>query len=448
MTQPSLIPQHPPLPYIKFRLKDCIAPQFRRLHGFIKRQELHDFDELWLKGGRGSTKSSFTAIQIILGIVSDPKANALCVRKVGDTIRDSLTANLSWAIDALGLADRFRIKLAPAEIIYLPTGQKIMLRGLDDPRKLKSIKVRKGYIKYLWFEELAEYANYEEVRNVAQSVLRGGEGALMFCSYNPPNDPRSWVNEEAKVYKKNRKIHTSCYTHVPPEWLGAKFLRDALHLQLTDELAYRHEYLGEAVGNKKAIIFSDRYRVEDFDVQPDWEGPYQGVDFGFSQDPSTIVRLWIDDKHLLGVKPKLYVEFAKFGHGVELDELPEFYRGMLFEGSAGPPVDKVKIRADSAQPATISHLKNKYKFNIEGAEKWAGSVEEGIRVLKTFDIIIHTRNVKMIEEAAKYSYKVDAKTGDILTIIVDDWNHGWDAIRYALAPFIKKKAAGFFDCRG
>ena len=152
------------------RLSDNFAPKFHKVHHLIKENKYSNF---WFKGGRGSTKSSFIAIQIILGILKDPDANAFVVRKVDATIRLSVLNTLLWAIGVLGVAHLFDYTKAPAEITYRPTGQKIIMKGLDDPLKVKSIKLVKGYFKFLWFEELAEFAGPDEIRSVEQSILRG-----------------------------------------------------------------------------------------------------------------------------------------------------------------------------------------------------------------------------------------------------------------------------------
>jgi len=177
---------------VKIKLSNNIAPAFIPIHRAIKENKYNSF---WLKGGRGSTKSSFAAIQIIIGIIADPSANAVVLRKVGDTVRGSVLETLLWAISTLGVQDYFRHTKAPAEIIYRATGQKIIMKGLDDPLKLKSIKVKNGYFKFLWFEEAAEFNGMEEIRNVEQSVLRGGDKFVEFVTYNPPNDPAAWVRQ-------------------------------------------------------------------------------------------------------------------------------------------------------------------------------------------------------------------------------------------------------------
>lgn len=408
------------------KLSELIGTSFYSVH-----EALMDgtHSSYWLRGGRGSLKSSFVALEIVQGIVADPLANAAGFRKVGSTIKDSILPTFVWAIDKLGWLAYFKINQSDQEIIYLPTGQKIICRGLDDPKKIKSIRVKKGYFKYLWFEEGAEYTDLDEMESVVQSVLRGGKKFVEFVTYNPPAEPFAWINEEARADKPARLAHESNYKQVNPEWLGPKFLADAAEMERLKPEKHAHVYMGVEIGRTDAIIFSGCYRIEDFTPQPGWDGPYFGADWGFSQDPTVLVKCWVLGR-------TLYIEHEEFGVGVELDAIPAMFDKI-------PDSRRYKIRADCARPETISHVKSR-GFTIEAAEKWPGSVEDGITVLKSYQIIIHMRCEKVIKEARQYSYKIDRLTRDVLPDIVDKHNHGWDAVRYALAPLIKPKPKGLF----
>jgi len=466
MTFPSTIDTD----YDDVKITDVIAKPFFKVYNRVKGRKTPADDgeegplysEFWLKGGRGSTKSSFIAIAIIDGIMDDPAANALVLRKVGETIKDSVLAQLQWATDVLNVSDLWRVTTSPAAMVYIPTGQKIIFKGLDTPVKIKSLKMKKGYIKFLWAEELAEFADMSEIRSVKQSALRGGPAFVEFYSYNPPNDPQAWVNEESEIKKAGRYVHHSTYLDVPAEWLGEKFIEEAEYLKETNILAYEHEYMGLAVGIADAIIFAGKCSVRDFEVQEHWHGPYQGLDWGFSQDPLAYVKLWIEEieeppklasgKVLKHVKRKrLYIERDKQEVGVELDEIEAWLDAIEAdeypeeEDKKRMPVRKYDIKADCSQPATISHVKGK-GFKISGADKWAGSVEDGITILKGFvEIVIHTRCVAMQKESRMYSYKIDKMTKKVTADIVDKFNHGWDAVRYALDKYIQRKPKGFFD---
>ena len=209
-----------------------------------------DHREYWLKGGRGSGKSTFIALQIVLGIVEHAGANAVIYRKVAATLRDSVYDQIIRAINRLGVAPFFEYRLSPLEIRYKPTGQRILFRGADDPGKSKSITLREGYFGYLWFEELTDFKNVEEIRTIRASVIRGAaeRRTVTFCSYNPPKSAQSWVNAEALAPAEGRLVHSSDYRQLPPEWLGEDFIADAEALKATNEAAYRHMYLGEITG--------------------------------------------------------------------------------------------------------------------------------------------------------------------------------------------------------
>lgn len=396
------------------KLSELIAPKFIPVHHAIT-DKTHD--QFILKGGRGSTKSSFSAIETILTILSDPMANALVLRKVGATIRDSVYAQLEWAADQLGVINLFKFTKAPAEMTYFPTGQKILMRGTDDPLKLKSIKVSKGYLRVLWFEEVAEFNGMEEIRSVEQSVLRGGEDFTEILSYNPPDDPENWINKETKIEKAGRYVHESTYLDVPAHWLGKKFLDDAEHLRQVNELAYRHEYLGESVGIPDRIVFFGKWEIKDF------ETPhiskifnyrfYYGADWGFAKDPTAMVRCFILTD---GPFRDLYIDHEVGGVGVDIDETPALFDQM-------PESRKWPIYADCARPETISYVKRK-GFNISAAKKWTGSIEDGIEFIRGFRrIYIHPRCKKTIHEFKVYQYKVDKTTKEVLPVILDQDNH-------------------------
>ena len=164
------------------RLSSIIAPAFYQVHWDIM-DGLHTYYDLY--GGRGSTKSSFIGTEIPLGIMDDPTANAIVFRKVANTIGSSVFEQIQWGIDELGVHDLWKSTVNPFKFVYKPTGQVILFKGLDKAKKMKSIKVAHGYFKYLWFEELDEFAGEEEIRSVQQSVMRGGPKFVVFKSFNP-----------------------------------------------------------------------------------------------------------------------------------------------------------------------------------------------------------------------------------------------------------------------
>ncbi len=411
----------------RVKLSNLIAPNFADLHRAVKGGLC---DTIWCIGGRGSLKSSFIATEILVQMMRDEEANAIAFRKIGNNVRDSIKTTFEWAIDKMEMSAYWESKLVPSELIFKPTGQKIVMSGLDDPKKIKSKKLRKGYFKYSWFEELDEFDGPDQIRSVNQSIIRGDVSHLQFASFNPPRDPDHWANKETERLKPSRIIHRSTYLQAPKEWLGQRFFDDAEELRALNPLAYDHEYLGIATGLAESVIFNGKYVVQEFGISHEWDGPYFGADWGFAADPTTLIRCHIHDN-------VLYISDEIFEKGLELDQIKDRFSRM--EGAATHT-----IRADSARPETISYVK-RMGLRIEGCEKWSGSVEDGIAYMLRFKkIVIHPRCVNLIKEFRLYSYKVDKLSGDIKPDIIDAYNHGIDAIRYALGPMIKRQKAGNF----
>ena len=187
-----------------------MAPQFKPVHQDIK-QGRHT--HYWLKGGRGSTKSSYISLEIIFSIMRDGAAgnytNAIVLRRYGVTIRESVYEQLAWAVGALKVSHLWQAGVSPMQLTYLPTGQKVIFRGVDDATKIKSVKVSKGYIKYIWYEEANEFEGPEKIRSINQSVMRGGKQFAAFYSYNPPKAARNWVNQYVSVERPDTLVHHS-----------------------------------------------------------------------------------------------------------------------------------------------------------------------------------------------------------------------------------------------
>lgn len=219
-----------------YKISQVISPAFYDVHRQIKTGSL---DEVTARGGRGSAKSSWASVEMILMLLRHPECHGVCFRAVGNTLRDSVYAQICWAITALGLASKFKCTVSPMECTYRLTGQKILFRGLDDPFKVKSIKLPFGYIGMLWFEELDQYRGPEEIRSVEQSCLRGGPFSFTFKTFNPPASSRNWANQYAAEQRDRQVIHHSTYRTTPTAWLGPRFIADAERLQEKNEIAYR-----------------------------------------------------------------------------------------------------------------------------------------------------------------------------------------------------------------
>ena len=247
-----------------------------------------------LSGGRGSLKSSTVSELVVRLLVQNPMYHACVFRKVGNTIRDSVFQQYIWAIGVLGMADLWESRSSPPELIYKPTGQRILFRGADDPMKLKSIKAPFGYIAITHFEEKDQFAGRREIRNILESTMRGGNVFWNFESYNPPITRDNWANLDSMEVRADRLCHKSTYLEAPPEWLGEQFLAEAEYLKETNEREYRHEYLGEAVGSGGEVFENLEIREITDEEISHFDHVYNGLDWGWFPDPWAFNRVHYD----------------------------------------------------------------------------------------------------------------------------------------------------------
>lgn len=406
---------------------DIIADVF---HPMIRdvRRGLHT--EYILPGGRGSTKSSGISCIIPELLKNHPDMHALVLRKVGNTIKDSVYAQLKWAISKLGLDAEFRFKSSPFEITYKPTGQKIYFRGADDPLKIKSIKPEFGYIGIVWFEELDQFAGPEEVRNIQQSAIRGGNKAYKFKSFNPPRSKNNWANEyttEAEFKDTSAIVVHSTYKDVPADWLGDQFINDAEHLKEVNPNAYENEYMGVANGNGGNVFeFIEERTITDEEISR-MDRIYQGIDWGWYPDKYAFVRLHYDE-----ARETIYF----------LDEMYENKRSNTWTA------DEIKRRGYTDYVITCDSAENKsvndYRdagLPARGAEKGPGSVEYSMKWLQGKKLVIDpNRTPNVCEEFEKYEYERD-KDGNIISGYPDKNNHLIDATRYATETKWKRRGS-------
>lgn len=407
------------------KLTDIIAPSFYELYYDIIDGK---HTQYWLKGGRGSTKSSFVSVMIILGMMQNSDANAVAIRKVGLYLKDSVYEQLVWAIEKLGVSHLWRQKLSPLELIYLPTGQRILFRGADKPQKLKSTKVHKGYIRYIWYEEVAEFGGVEEIRTINQSLMRGGEKFNVFYSYNPPKSQRNWVNKEAFEAQDNKLVHHSTYLTVPHKWLGEEWIIEAEALKRTKPDAYAHEYLGEITGTGGEVFTNiNLANISDEQIRS-FDCIKRGIDFGYAADPFVYVVCHYDGKY-----KRLYI-------------FDEIYKVGLSNAKAAELIGSRTgysqyITCDSAEPKSIAELRG-YNLRVRGAKKGPDSVEYGIKFLQSLNEIIidSVRCPKAAEEFYNYELEPDGSDG-FKDGYPDKNNHVIDAVRYALEDELSNRKA-------
>lgn len=372
-----------------------------------------------LSGGRGSLKSSAVSLLVPLLIIQNPSTHALVLRKVGNTIRDSVYSQYIWAIGELGMASYWEPKKTPMELIYKPTGQKIMFRGADDPMKIKSIKVPFGYIAVTHFEEKDQFAGRAEIRTILQSTMRGGPVYWNFESYNPPISRDNWANIDSEELRPDRLCHKSTYLEAPPEWLGAQFLAEAEYLKETNEKAYQHEYLGIPVGTGSDVFENVTVREITDEEIASFDRVYNGVDWGYFPDPWAFNRV-----HYASAQQTLYIFDELTANKLDNEATAQKLKdhGITRED---------RITADSAEPKSVADY-NKYGLKCYGAVKGPGSVERSMVWLQSLrEIVIDPRRCPETKsEFIGYEYE-RTKDGEIMSGYPDANNHHIDAVRYA-----------------
>lgn len=406
------------------------------------------------KGGRGSTKSSCISVAIPLLLLQNPLAHAIVFRKVGNTMKNSVWSQVVWGIEKLGLTQLFHIPKSIANpIVFLPTGQQILFFGLDDPNKVKSVKLPFGYIAITWFEELDQYSGEAEIRKVLQSTMRGGKKFWDFRSFNPPISNLNWANQYAidAMGRDNTLVTSNTYLDVPEDWLGEAFIEEALDLKATNPKAYEHEYLGIPVGtggnvfeNVEPMYMSDEF-IAGFDKV------YNGIDWGWYPDPFAFNKVYFDL-----ARRNLYV-FAEYRVNKTTNRTTfDFLYGesKLFSDEflekreeAGLPIrqrhfiepDEI-VTADSAEPKSISDYKSYGGYGCRPAEKGPDSVNYSMKWLQSLNHIYidPVRCPATLKEFVEYEYDRD-KDDEVVSGYPDANNHNIDAIRYALERLWKRK---------
>ena len=406
-------------------IEDLIAPNYDALMDDVLQ---HKHSQYILKGGRGSLKSSTIGFSIPLIMLEHPEVNALILRKTAKTLRDSVFGQMQFSIDKLNLTDEFQFKVSPMQIKRESTGQVILFRGLDDPVKIKSIKVPKGYFGITWFEEADQFSGMREIRSVLQSARRGGDLYWNFMSFNPPETQANFMNEAVLQPTRDTLVHSSDYRTVPPEWLGRQFFDDALELALVNPKAYRHEYLGEVTGTGGEVFENLEIREISNAEIATFGTIYQGLDFGWYPDPAHWSKCCFNPAQQI-----LYVfDELRANKTSNLD----LWRRLQSEKQvSGSDV----IIADSAEPKSISDLKQ-YGAFIRGAEKGPESVRYSMKWLQSLKKIVidPVRCPHTTREFTHYEYD-RTPDGEVISGYPDRDNHSIDAIRYALNLVWKRR---------
>lgn len=381
--------------------------------------------EYVFEGGRGGLKSSFVAFKIVELIKNNPQMHACITRQVAGTLKDSVYANMKWAINELGLMEEFECKVSPLEIKYIKTGQTIYFRGLDDETKLKSIKPEFGYIGILWKEEKDQMKGDAQERSVNQSVLRGGDESYDFSSYNPPKSKSNWVNRIKLVPNLKRVIHHSSYLEAPAEWLGQKFIDDAAHLKEINPEAYEHEYLGVPNGDGGNVFeYLEIRDITDEEISR-MDRIFAGVDYGWYPDAFCYLRTYYDS-----AREKIYL----------IDELyvNKWSNSKTADWIKKKGYDDYTMICDSAEPKSVNDFRDA-GLPARGAIKGPGSIEYGFKFLQTKTIVIDPkRTPNAYKEITEYEYDRD-KEGNVISGYPDGNDHAISALRYAYEPLFNRR---------
>lgn len=378
------------------------------------------------RGGRGSGKSfNFAKMAAVWGYVEPIRV--LCCREFQASIKESFHAELKAAIASEPWLERNY----DVGVDYLRglNGTEFLFRGLRH-----SINTVRSLAKIdLTIVEEAEDVPEVSWLALEATVFRQPKSEL-WSIWNPRLQG-SPVDERFVKHPPENSIN------VEMNWSDNPFFPvnlDKLRRREQERLdpdTYHHIWDGGYLTNSKSQVYGGKWRIQDFVPGEEWHGPYQGGDFGFSQDPLAAVRVWIHGGNL-------YVEYEAGKVSLELDDVASFV------GSKIPGFHKYTTRWDNARPESISHIMKHGLPNSVAVEKWKGSVEDGVAFIRSFkDIIIHPRCVETIKEMRLYSHKKDRLTQDILPDIVDAFNHYMDAIRYSIAPLIKRAGYSLEELR-
>lgn len=405
--------------YQKYRLPDLVGRGYKTFWNFRGRYRV-------VKGSRASKKSKTTALWYIYNMMKYPGSNLLVIRKVGRTLKDSCYSDLKWAVHRLGVDHLWNFTLSPLEGEYLPTGQKVLFRGLDDPLKITSITVPSGVLCWMWIEEAYEVMKEEDFDMLDESIRGECPDTLwkqITLTFNPWNE-RHWLKKRF-FDKEDPEILALTTNYLCNEWLDSADLAVFERMRVNNPRRYAVAGLG-GWGVVEGLIY-EKWHEETFDIKevikahPDIKTAF-GLDFGYTNDPSALFCGAVDLE-----EKKLWVFDELYEKGLSNREL---LRRIFMMGYI-----KERITADSAEPKSIDELKSHGMNRIKGAKKGKDSILNGIQWIQDLEIIVHPRCVNFLTEISNYTWDAD-KFGKKLNVPIDDFNHLMDAMRYALEDFI------------
>lgn len=354
------------------------------------------------KGGRGSGKSYGIAERFITYALKTP-CRLLCTRDVQNTLSDSALAILKRVIKDNGLDQAFE---QTKHGLRCRNGSEFIFRGLQNPDRIKSLEG----VRYVWCEEAQRVSR--DAWDMLVPTIREPDSEI-WASYNPDT-----VEDPILSYEKRPDAEVVIVNYQDNPFFPEVLRKEMQYDKETDYDKYLWIWEGNPRTVTDAQVFRNKFRVAAFETPPDTERFYYGADWGFSQDPTVLVRCFIKNQIL-------WIDYEAYGVGVDIDDIPALFASV-------PGADRWPITGDSQRPDTMSYLR-KGGYIIHGAKKGKGSVEDGIAFLRSFrGVVINERCKHTADEFKLYSYKTDKLTGEVLPVLEDKHNHCVDALRYAL----------------
>lgn len=373
-----------------------------------------------VKGGRGSKKSTTTALWIIYNMMKYPLANTLIIRRVFNTHKDSTYTQLKWASNILKVSHLWKFSKSPLEATYIPTGQKILFRGLDDPMSITSITVEHGHLCWCWFEEAFQVMNEDDFNKVDMSIrgeLPKGYFKQITLSFNPWSE-KHWLKKRF-FDVKDEDVLAITTNYTCNEFLGEDDKKLFEKMKLNNPRRYNIEGLGNW-GIAEGLVYSNfeelDFNIEDIKKRPNVKSAF-GLDFGYTNDPTAFIASLIDLNNM-----EIFIFDEHYQKAMSNKDIANMIK---YKGYS-----KERIIGDSSEPKSIDDIKRQGVYRLKGARKGKDSILNGIQYIQDFKIYVHPKCENTLIELSNYVW--DTKEGNVINKPIDDYNHLMDALRYSL----------------